>query len=331
MRTARYLRLVELTVITEAQWRPLEAAHEARVDELAAAHLERRRGGERHAVEDFLFDYYEFSPAKLRRWHPGPGIALEGASDEPRAQWTHIRTLPARAVQLLSAPADWTGHDDARRPGSDAVILDAAAFLEARGKAVAFIRRLLEATLEREIHTGCFGLHEWAMVYRQPAERRHASLPLRLGADGTDAVLEASTLRCTHFDATRFFTPEGLARNTLAPTREGMEELEQPGCLHAGMDVYRWAYKLAPAIPSELVADAFELAREIRTLDMQASPYDLRAIGYEPVPIETPEGRRDYALRQRAFGERANELRRRLLDALNALDAAAAPATAAAR
>jgi hypothetical protein len=304
LRTARYLRLVELTVLTEAQWRPLEAAHQARVDELTRAHLDRRRRGEKHAVEDFLFDYYGFSPARLRRWHPGPGVALEGAAREPRARWTHMRVVEG------------------------AVAFDAAAFLAARGKAVGFVRRLLTATLEREVHAGCFGLHEWAMVYRQPAERRHSTLPLRLGADGTDAVLEASTLRCTHFDATRFFTPEGLARNTQTPTREGMVEHEQPGCLHAGMDVYRWAYKLAPAVPSELVADAFELAREIRTLDMQASPYDLRALGYEPVPIETPEGRRDYAQRQRAFGERANELRRRLLTALDALDAAPAPVLA---
>lgn len=45
---------------------------------------------------------------------------------------------------------------------------------------------------------------------------------------------------------------------------------------HAGnMDLYKWAYKLSPLVPSELVADCFALAREIRTLDMRASPYDL--------------------------------------------------------
>ena len=30
------------------------------------------------------------------------------------------------------------------------------------------------------------------------------------------------------------------------------------------MDLYKWAYKLSPLVPSELVADCFELAREIR-------------------------------------------------------------------
>ena len=87
--------------------------------------------------------------------------------------------------------------------------------------------------------------------------------------------------------------------------------MEQPGCLHAGMDVYKWAFKLTPLVPSDLVADAFDLAREIRVLDMQASPYDLRELGYAPVPIETAEGKAAYLERQRAFAERSNALRHR--------------------
>jgi hypothetical protein len=292
---------VQVVRLSETEWRAREAAHHARLEPVTAAHLQRRVRGERHPVVDFLFDYYGQTPARLRRWHPGPGVVLEGAARDPRARWTHMR---------------------AER---DAVVLDAASFVAARGKALTFVRVLLGRTLERPIQTGCFGLHEWAMVYRRGDERRHASWPLRLGADGTDAVLEASTLRCTHFDATRFFTPEAIPRNTVAPTREGMVAFEQPGCLHANMDLYRWAYKLTPAMPSDVVADAFELACEIRELDMRASPYDLRALGYAPVCIETPEGRREYAERQRAFGERANALRRRMLTAIAAIDARAAP------
>jgi hypothetical protein len=41
------------------------------------------------------------------------------------------------------------------------------------------------------------------------------------------------------------------------------------------------------------------------TLDMRASPYDLAALGYPPVRIETPEGRAEYARAQDAFAERA--------------------------
>lgn len=82
------------------------------------------------------------------------------------------------------------------------------------------------------------------------------------------------------------------------------------------MDIYKWAYKLSPLIPSELVADAFVLAREIRELDMRASPYDLSALGYRPVRIETPDGKREYAAAQRSFADRAGVLRSRLLAAI---------------
>jgi hypothetical protein len=85
------------------------------------------------------------------------------------------------------------------------------------------------------------------------------------------------------------------------------------------MDLYKWAYKLLPAVPSDLVADAFELARDVRVLDMRASPYDLSGLGYAPVRIETPEGRAEYVAAQRAFAERGTLLRARLLAALDPL------------
>jgi hypothetical protein len=55
------------------------------------------------------------------------------------------------------------------------------------------------------------------------------------------------------------------------------------------------------------------LAREIRELDMRASPYDFSPLGYEPVKIETPEGRAEYEKLQRGFAERARPIRRRLI------------------
>jgi len=130
-------------------------------------------------------------------------------------------------------------------------------------------------------------------------------------------VVERHGIRCSHFDAYRFFTDSAAPRNALRPTRDSQVAMEQPGCLHAGMDVYKWAFKLTPLVPSELVGDAFDLAREIRVLDMEASPYDLRELGYDPVPIETPEGKAAYLERQRAFADRSNALRRRLLAVLD--------------
>ena len=41
----------------------------------------------------------------------------------------------------------------------------------------------------RPAHLGCFGLHEWAMVYRQTQEElRHNAWPLRLGPHGTERL-----------------------------------------------------------------------------------------------------------------------------------------------
>ena len=177
---------------------------------------------------------------------------------------------------------------------------------------VGWVIDLLERTAARPPQFGCFGLHEWAMVYQD--EPRHQQWPLRLGDKGTDAVVESLPIRCSHHDAFRFFTPPARSLNVLQPRREDQADLEQGGCLHANMDLYKWAYKLSPWIAAELVADCFELARRVRILDMRASPYDFSGLGLTPVRIETPGGREDYVSAQRAFAQEAAGLRQRLLD-----------------
>ena len=89
--------------------------------------------------------------------------------------------------------------------------------------------------------------------------------------------------------------------------------LEQRGCLHANMDLYKWAFKLAPYTPSELIADCFELARDIREVDMRASPYDLAGLGFPPIRIETAGGRAEYEQHQRALAARGEPLREKLI------------------
>jgi hypothetical protein len=70
--------------------------------------------------------------------------------------------------------------------------------------------------------------------------------------------------------------------------------------------------KLGPLVPGELLLDTFELARDIRVLDMRASPYDLSDWGYAAIAIETPEGKAQYVRAQRGFAERGQLLRERL-------------------
>ncbi|MDD7968974.1 3-methyladenine DNA glycosylase [Actinomycetospora lemnae] len=277
--------MVGVEVLDAQQWRARADAHAARADALTAGHRARRARGEAHPVEDFLYTYYPTRPSRLRRWHPGAGVVLADADE--RAAWRHY-VADARGVRV-----------------------DHATLRAERAATITFVAGLLRATAARPAQLGCFGLHEWAMVYRDQHTRH--PVPLRLGAAGTDAVVEAHRLRCSHHDAFRFFTADAAPRNAVTPTRERQVELEQPGCLHAGMDLYKWADKLGPLVPGELLLDAFTLARDIRVLDMRASPYDLADHGHNPVRIETPEGKAEYAAAQRRFAERGAAIRTRLL------------------
>jgi hypothetical protein len=278
-----------VTRLDEATWRALQAAHEQRVDAWTGPVLERSQRREKHPVEDFLFTYYSHRAGRLRRWSPGPGVVLEGR--EPDQHWVAV-------------------------PGG-ATLAEVPAKVETRAR---WVVALSEAVTSRPPRFGCSGLHEWAMVYRQdPAEVRHAQLPLRLGAAGTAAVVEELPLTCTHFDAFRFFTPEAAPRNSAALDRDGRLDHEQGGCLHANMDLYSHAAALWPWVSSDLVADCFDLARRVRVLDMRASPYDVSGLGLSAVAVETVDGRRDYAEQQRAFAAEAAVLRERLLTAARRL------------
>ena len=276
-------------VLTSEQVRARRAAHESRVDAWIEPHLERRREGVAHPVHDFLFTYYSQRPAALRRWHPGYGVVVGG----PEAR----DYLDLKGYVAVSSGA--TVCDD---------------YVASQQVLLTTLLRLLKATASRPAQLGCFGMHEWAMVYRLDQDQvRHASWPLRLGPEGTDEVVEGHKIVCSHFDAFRFFTEEARPRNTLQPGRDDRAELEQPGCLHAGMDLYKHAFRLSPMVPSGLVADCFALARDIRVLDMRASPYDLSALGYSPVRIETTEGKQAYVAAQRSFAERGAPLRDALI------------------
>ena len=313
--------------LAPTEWAPREAAHRERADALTAGRRDRALRHESHPIEDFLFTYYSVTPGQLRRWHPGAGVILSGSGTSADAV---SDTGALEANDDMPERAGWREYRPVSSDRPEDLVFDATAFLARRGSTVDFIDRLLRSTLERPASLGCFGLHEWAMVYRQaPDELRHSSLPLRLGHAGTDAVVEANPIRCSHFDAFRFFTPEAVPRNELRPTRATQPDMEQPGCLHAGMDVYKWASKLGPAVPGELLLDCFVLARDIRELDMRASPYDVTGwtgsdgLPLAPVAIETPDGKREYARLQAGFAERGNALRERVLDAIAGLRRAA--------
>ncbi len=280
-------------VLGEVDWTARERRHVDRVETFVAPHTARAQRGEAHPVWDFLFTYYSLKPRQLRRWNPGFGVALAG--------------------QSAAGHLNRAGYD----VGETGVTVSPT-YLQSRLDTVGFVATLLRATAARPPRLNCFGLHEWAMVYRT-SQPRHDRVPLRLGPVGTDAVVDSMTLRCSHFDAFRFFTEPASRRNAEPLSRDTQTATEQPGCLHAGMDLYKWAFKLGPLVESELVMDCLDLAADARALDMRASPYDLENYGFEPIPIETPAGRAEYVRVQQDVAVRATPLRAILVERCEAL------------
>jgi hypothetical protein len=273
--------------LAENDWHESRAKHEAGVRGWIEPRLERAARHERDPVKDFLFEYYPYPPAKLLRWHPGIDVELQGESAREYLSYKDYKKTPhgvTVGVWQLSA---------------------------ARIQSIRWIDNMLRQTAERAGVFGCFGLHEWAMVYGANSIR-HSAWPLRVTAAEVAEVVGSMRIRCTHYDAFRFFTSPARPLNKYQLTRETTSAFEQPGCLHTNMDLYKWAFKLAPFTPSDLVADCFELALRIRVLDMRASPYDLTPLGHSPVRIETPDGRLEYERLQRDFARIAAPLRQRL-------------------
>jgi hypothetical protein len=278
-----------MKLLSYEDWTQRAKAHRELVSPIADAFLQRRERRQKHPVYDFLFTYYSFSPKKLKEWVPSfeEALSLEEKGEFPclSEHWfEHHNSV------LRLNPKNLKDHSS-----------------------ITFIEELCHAVLARTPRFGCFGLHEWAMVYRLPQEEvRHNGYPLRLSHDELAHFVESQNLCCTHYDAYRFFTPQAEPLNLFKPTFQNRIQNEQAGCLHANMDIYKWATKLWPWIGSDFIAKAFLLALEGRELDMRASPYDLTEDGYAPIPIETEEGKKEYQYLQQQYAQKTVGLRQEL-------------------
>lgn len=268
--------------------------HRTRAERHTGPARMRRDRGLPHPVADFLFEYYPFPFSLLENWHPGTGVALEADSPD-LPEWLAGRCHTLSDGRIMADPEKLSVKELQR---------------------MAWTAELLDATRGRAPNFACHGLHEWAMVYRGKEVRHERTLKLRLPQAEIDALVENRPICCSHHDAFRFFAAEARPLNRLQPDLASRVLLEQQGCLHANMDLYKWAAKSMPWVGSDLLLDCFELAVELRGLDMRASPYDLAGWGYEPVRIETPEGRRIYEEEQKRLAAMAGPLRERLIAAL---------------
>ena len=290
-----------VVLIPEAIWRDRQERHVRAVDQLTAEHLQRRRRGEPHPVVDFLFTYYRPSVATIRRWHPGPGVVLENAHHSEMVDRRHYRRDSFRGIDGLAVAAD--------------------SVVERCGARIDRARRIVEATASRAGSMACFGLHEWAMLYRaEISEVRHEQIPLRVSPAEIEDVINRSRPRCTHFDAFRFFTGPARPLNLTPLTRDGQTQNEQPACLHAGMDLYAHVAAMEAGAPGELLLATFRASLDARKVDMRSSPYDLSSWGLDPIRVETAEGRAEFVEHQRLWIRRTQALRSRFLDAVTRLE-----------
>ena len=281
----------EFIRLSRGDWRARREAYAGQVGDFVSRRRERRSRGEKHPIEDFIWEYYGLRSGRLLAWHPGTGVWLEGAE-----------------------ASEFSDREGYRAEGRGR-ILDAARVVRRRASGIRWIRNLLETIDSRSPVFACLGLHEWAMVY-EAQDIRHRQLPLRLSHAATRRVVEQMPLRCTHFDAYRFFSKTAQPRNAQALSAENRIDHEQPGCLHANMDLFKWILKLQPLIPASRTADCFHLACRAREVDMRASPYEVETFGLASIRIETPAGRAEYVKEQRGVAERAQPLRRQLIACL---------------
>ena len=201
-----------------AEWEPLQAAHVARVDALLADHLDRRT---------------------TPRTTPGRGLPLHLLPDPPEPA-PHL--APRARGSACSAPRS-TREGAATCTPTTRRELDPAE-ISRRSDSIRWIRQLLSGN----------GRPPAAVRLLRPArvgdglprteEIRHETWPLRLGAEGTDRVVESHKIACSHFDAFRFFTAAGPPSerpptHPRGPTRAGARRLppRQHGPLQVGRQV----------------------------------------------------------------------------------------------
>ena len=214
---------LNLMALPRHEWLGRAQKHREAVDALSAEARQRKQRGEAHPIEDFMWTYYSQRPTQFAKWHPGFGVALLDAHE-------------------------YEGERGYETIGNQAAV--ARDFLNQRAQSLTWILTLQLSLLEREPRFACFGLHEWAMVYRrEQSEVRHEQAPLRLSPSEIAEVVEAQELKCTHYDAFRFYVPEARSLNHLMLQREDQMRNEQSGCLHANMDLYKWCYKSTPIVP----------------------------------------------------------------------------------
>ncbi len=272
--------------LDEPTWRARADAHAARADALTAGTGPPCAPGEPPG-RGLPLHLLPHPPGAAARLAPGAGVSLANAAE--RQGWQHYTPDGSRVDPTTIRPATSRPSAACSRPPPPDRPTSAA--------------------------SGCTS-GRWSTA---PTRRVHPARPLRLGATGTDVVVEHHRVRCTHYDAYRFFTADRRARSTRRPdpgARPGRAASSRAACTR------RWTStsgrrSWVRSCPASCCWTRSRSPATSASLDMRASPYDLAAHGYTPVRIETAAGKAEYAEAQRGFAARGATLRRRLLETLD--------------
>ena len=191
-------------------------------------------------VYNFLVSYYGLKGSRgvrrLLAYSPGPYVPFNIAAAGSAA-------VPPPLTKYLQ-------HDKAR----GYLYYDPALMACGASKQLEWNLNLLKATRANAPILNCHGLHEWAMVYKNTAEEKsyQPQLEFRVAQEEIDRVVETSTLRCSHIDALRMFSedaqrdiPNEFGSIGVDVSREDQAILEQPGCIHAAIDLLKWCLKVS--------------------------------------------------------------------------------------
>ena len=263
-------------------------AHGARVTPWVGPHLERRRSGVAHPVEDFLFTYYSFSPGALRRWHPGFGASWPSPGDPPARRGTATSgRWSGRRRRITSCSSQAAGS------------LDEPTALTARGhRARARRTSAASACTSGRWSTGCHPTRCGTPRGRCGSASRHR----RGGRGAPDRAARTST------------------RSASSPTRPGPLNVLHPGARrpagvraaglparrHGPLQARLQAQSRGAALTWWPTASSWPATSGSSTCARRRTT--VTDLGYEPVRIETAEGKPEYAAAQRRFAERGAPL-----------------------
>jgi hypothetical protein len=193
-----------------------------------------------HPIYNFIFVYFFFNQKILFQYSPGMNTTIELDQDYDKLFSLNL----APELQPIEAQSKTL----------------AISFSEKK-ISKKFLQRtlqILKSVQSKLPSFWCFGLHEWAMQYHSsqlapsPSTKSSSfqSLPLRVSPEQIESLINPPSsaiqppiprLRCTHFDAIRFFTPSSLPLNVISPTptRNTVDQFDQPGCIHVNMDLFK--------------------------------------------------------------------------------------------